>query len=112
MKKINGEHAAFIAAQEAETLKAVAGMALPAHMLGGNVPMTATEGELRMREVAEQMRRRRVLALIESVVTTSVAERMARTMNRLGIKPMEYRKRQFLASAAAIWPYPRKVNFL
>ena len=61
-------------------------------------------------ELAEFMFRERMSNRISAAVQHSLDEEEASRMNAAGVTLMQYRRKQLLGSAAAVWPYPRHVD--
>lgn len=61
-------------------------------------------------DLAEFMFRERMSNRISAFVQHSLDEEEASRMNAAGVTLMQYRRKQLLGSAAAVWPYPRHVD--
>jgi len=59
-------------------------------------------------ELAEFMFRERMSNRISAFVQNMLDEEEASRMNAAGVTLMQYRRKQLLGSAAAIWPFPRQ----
>ena len=59
-------------------------------------------------DLAEFMFRERMSNRISAFVQHSLDEEEASRMNAAGVTLMQYRRKQLLGSAAAVWPYPRR----
>ena len=58
--------------------------------------------------LADYMFKQRMANVIGQAVQRNLDEEEASRMNAAGVTLMQFRRKQFLGSAAAIWPYPRK----
>lgn len=58
--------------------------------------------------LAEYMFKQRMSNRISAFVQNMLDEEEASRMNAAGVTLMQYRRKQLLGSAAAVWPYPRQ----